>query len=106
MESGSGRHHDINKIFVVRWRKVIQLLMHTLDVHLLALLYERSERGAQVLHDQTGVVPGQVLGGFYRDVVQDERTDDRIDRTDTKLMEVLGSCVINVSKKKWIKNLW
>lgn len=57
--------------------------------HLLALLHKRRKGRAQMLHDQLMIVPAQIMCRLDGHVVQHKRTDNRIDRTDAELMQIL-----------------
>lgn len=85
------RQYDTHEILVLGRRQVIELLVHTLNVHLLALLHQRQQRLPQMLHDQRRIVARHEVGRLNRYVLEHEGAGNRADADDAKVMQILGA---------------
>lgn len=68
--------------------------MHTLYIHLLTLVDQRQQRGAQMLHHQSRIIPRQVLSSLDRYIMQHERAYNRIHHADAEVMKMMCAQIL------------
>ena len=89
LERSPCRTNNTDEVLVIVGRQVVEPLVHALYVHLLTFLYQWSQCCPEMLHEQAGIVPGQVLGRFYCNIIEDKRTHNGIYSINAELMEIV-----------------